>query len=168
MSSFVNISAYKFVDLDNLPERKAHLLPLCRSLDLRGTILLSNEGINMFLAGSREAIDAYLNEIHSFPEFADIDPKESLSDHQPFSRMLVRLKKEIISMGVEAIRPKEKTSPKLTAQELKQWLDQGKDVTLYDVRNDYEYKIGHFKGAIDPNLQSFRDFSSYLEKLKKI
>ena len=112
MPEFVNISVYKFVDLDNLAQRKAELLPLCNQLELRGTILLSLEGINMFLAGTRESIDAFFETLRKQPEFADLQPKESLSDHQPFSRMLVRLKKEIISMGVEAIRPKVRTSPK--------------------------------------------------------
>ena len=111
----------------------------------------------MFLAGTRENIDTFFDTLRKQPEFADLKPKESLSDHQPFSRMLVRLKKEIISMGVEAIRPKVRTSPKLTAKELKQWLDEGKDVTLYDVRNDYEIEVGTFKNCLLYTSPSPRD-----------
>lgn len=162
---FVNISAYKFVDLDNLAERKKVLRPLCQSLNLKGTILLSLEGINMFLAGTREAIDNYMAHIHSMPEFADIKVKESLSDHQPFSRMLVRIKKEIISMGVEAIRPKQKTSPKISADQLKQWLDEGKDLTLLDVRNDYEIEIGTFANALPAGIDHFRKFPEATKEL---
>lgn len=165
MSEFVNISAYKFVDLDNLADRKAELLPLCNRLELRGTILLSLEGINMFLAGTRGNIDAFLDVIRNKPEFSDLPVKESLSDHQPFSRMLVRLKKEIISMGVDAIRPKEKTSPKLTAKELKQWLDEGKDLTLYDVRNDYEIEVGTFQNAVPAGIDHFRLFPEATKRL---
>jgi RluA family pseudouridine synthase len=165
MPEFINISAYKFVDLDNLAERKAMLLPLCQDLDLRGTILLSLEGINMFVAGTRENIDSFVDTISQEPEYADLPIKESISDHQPFSRMLVRLKKEIISMGVEAIRPNVRTSPKLTAKELKRWLDEGKDLTLYDVRNDYEVEVGTFVGAVPAGIDHFRAFPEATKRL---
>lgn len=165
MPEFVNISAYKFVDLNNLADRKAKLLPLCQELELRGTILLSLEGINMFVAGTRENIDIFLETVRQEPEYQDLPIKESLSDHQPFSRMLVRLKKEIISMGVDAIRPKNKTSPKLTAKELKQWLDDGKDLTLYDVRNDYEIEVGTFTDAVPAGIDHFRAFPEATQRL---
>jgi RluA family pseudouridine synthase len=165
MPEFVNISAYKFVDLNNLADRKAKLLPLCQELELRGTILLSLEGINMFVAGTRENIDIFLETVRQEPEYQDLPIKESLSDHQPFSRMLVRLKKEIISMGVDAIRPKNKTSPKLTAKELKQWLDDGKDLTLYDVRNDYEVEVGTFTDAVPAGIDHFRAFPEATQRL---
>ena len=165
MPEFVNIAAYKFVDLDRLAERKADLLPFCQQLDLKGTILLSNEGINMFLAGARESIDSFLKRMREQTEFSDLEVKESLSDHQPFSRMLVRLKKEIISMGVPAIKPKVKTSPKLKAQELKQWLDDGKSVTLLDVRNDYEVEVGTFRNAVPVGVDHFRNFPKAIETL---
>ena len=86
---FINIAAYKFVDLDGLAARKSKLLPLCNSLGLKGTILLSREGINLFLAGTRDAVDELLQHLHWQPEFADLAVKTSISDHQPFSRMLV-------------------------------------------------------------------------------
>ncbi len=162
---FINIAAYKFVELEDLPERKSSLLPFCKSLDLKGTILLSTEGINMFLAGSRNSIDQFLNHLRQSPEFADLPVKESLSDHQPFSRMLVRLKKEIISMGVETIRPLQKTSPKISATQLKQWLDDGKDLTLLDVRNDYEVEVGTFTDAVPVGIDHFRKFPEATKQL---
>ena len=157
--TFVNISAYKFVPIADPVAVKADLLPLCRSLELKGTILVSLEGINMFLAGTRAAIDSYLNHLTIYPDFNDLPIKESLSDHQPFSRMLVRLKKEIISMGVDSIRPALRTSPKLSAAELKQWLDEGKDITLLDVRNDYEVEVGTFTKGHAHRRRSFSQVS---------
>jgi len=162
---FVNISAYKFVPIADPEAVKADLLPLCRSLDLKGTILVSLEGINMFVAGTRTAIDRYLDHLSSYPDFDNLPIKESLSDHQPFSRMLVRLKKEIISMGVESIRPAVRTSPKLPAAELKQWLDEGKDITLLDVRNDYEVEVGTFESATPIGVDHFRKFPDAIKAL---
>ncbi len=164
-ATYVNISGYKFVSLNDLPALKAQLLPLCRQLNLKGTILLSTEGINLFLAGQRKDIDGFLADLRTRPAFADFQAKESLSDHQPFNRMLVRLKKEIISMGVPSIVPEVRTSPKLKAAELKQWLDDGKPVTLLDVRNDYEVEVGTFENATPIGIDHFRDFPEAVEQL---
>ena len=165
MTEFINIAAYKFVELNRLAERKSHLLPLCKSLELKGTILLSKEGINLFLAGKRERVDQLLMQLRSQPEFADLTFKESVSEYQPFTRMLVRLKKEIISMGVDAIQPAKTTSPKITAHELKQWLDEGRDITLLDTRNDYEVEIGTFEKAVPIGIDHFRNFPRAAAKL---
>jgi UPF0176 protein len=158
MSEIVNIAAYKFVTLDRLSERRTELLQLCERLGLRGTILLAPEGINSFLAGSREAIDEYLKTLRGRPEFADLEVKESLADRQPFNRMLVRIKKEIIAFGVPGIDPSKYSSPRVTPRELKRWLDEGRDIKLVDTRNDYEYAIGTFDNAIRLELEEFRDF----------
>jgi RluA family pseudouridine synthase len=163
--TFVNIAGYKFVSLDDLADLKLQLLPRCRQLELKGTILLSNEGINLFLAGSREGVDDFLADLRKLEPFADFEVKESLSDHQPFNRMLVRLKKEIISMGVPAIVPEQRTSPKLKATELKQWLDEGKPVTLLDVRNDYEVEVGTFENATPIGIDHFRKFPDAVNRL---
>lgn len=164
-STFVNIAGYKFVTLDDLPGLKAQLLPRCRELELKGTILLSTEGINLFLAGGRESVDSFVDELRQLKPFTDFEVKESISDHQPFNRMLVRLKKEIISMGVPAIVPEQRTSPKLKATELKQWLDEGKPVTLLDVRNDYEVEVGTFENAMPIGIDHFRKFPEAVNQL---
>ena len=158
MSDIVNIAAYKFVTLDNLEARREHLRELTERLGLKGTILLSEEGINSFLAGTREAIDDYLQVLKSEPEFADIEVKESLSDDQPFSRMLVRIKNEIIAFGVEGIDPRQKTSKRITAKQLKQWYDEGRPFTILDTRNDYEVELGTFKNAVPIGVNHFRNF----------
>ncbi len=163
--TFVNISAYKFVPIADPAAVKSDLLPLCRSLDLKGTILVSLEGINMFVAGKRNAIDRYLEHLKNYPDFDGLPVKESFSTHQPFSRMLVRLKKEIISMGVESIKPAVRTSPKLQAAELKRWLDDGKDITLLDVRNDYEVEVGTFQSAVPIGVDHFRKFPQAIQTL---
>lgn len=161
----VNIAAYKFATLTDLRSLRARLLALCKSWELKGTILLSVEGINLFVAGTAESIEKVLAELRRLPGLEDLTPKYSETEHQPFTRMLVRLKKEIIAFGVPGIEPAKRTSPKLKAQELKQWLDEGRPVTLLDTRNDYEVKLGTFKNALPIGVDHFRDFPAAVAKL---
>jgi UPF0176 protein len=161
--SIVNISAYKFVSLDDLPTLRESLLARCEALALKGTILLAAEGINLFLAGSRASIDGVVSSLHEDSRFADIEPKESVSDEVPFGRMRVRLKQEIITMRVPTIRPEGGRAPAVDAPTLQRWLDQGHDddgreVLLLDTRNDYEVEVGKFPQAVDYRLASFTDF----------
>ena len=165
MAPFTNISAYKFTPLTGLKELRERLLGLCKGWALKGTILLSTEGINLFIAGPPEMVERLVTEIRSIPGLEDLTPKHSPSDHQPFTRMLVRIKKEIIAFGVEGINPALRTSPKLKARELKQWLDEGRPITLLDTRNDYEVKLGTFKGALVPGIDHFRHFPEAVRKL---
>ncbi len=165
MKKIVNIAAYKFVALPDLRLRRARLLALCKSWDLKGTILLSAEGINFFAAGAADKIDLLLAELRSWPGLADLQLKVSQTEHQPFMRMLVRIKKEIIAFGVAGIDPAQRTSPKLPAKELKQWLDEGRPVTLLDTRNDYEVRLGTFKNARPIGIDHFRDFPDAVRKL---
>lgn len=164
-TTIVNIAGYKFVPLDQLETRRETLLALCRELDLKGTILLSQEGINLFLAGLPSATNGFLDVLRQDPVFADFEVKLSPSDHQPYSRMLVKIKDEIIAFGVEGIAPAEYTSPRISARELKQWLDEERPVKLLDTRNDYELAVGTFDGAIDMHLDDFRNFPAAVEKL---
>lgn len=165
VAPIVNIAAYKFIQVDQLQDRRRSLKETCLLLGLKGTILLSREGINLFLAGSRQSIDDFLNHLTADPLFADIAVKESYSDYQPFNRLLVRLKKEIIAFGVEGIDPSKETSPKLSPKQLKQWLDDGKPVTLLDTRNDYEVQLGTFSNATDLKLDHFRNFPQAVRNL---
>jgi RluA family pseudouridine synthase len=165
MSKIVNIAAYKFVTLSDIRALRARLVAQCRAWELKGTILLSVEGINLFIAGEREKIGLLLGELRRLPGLEDLKPKFSETEHQPFTRMLVRLKKEIIAFGVAGIEPGRRTSPKLSAKELKQWLDEGRPVTLLDTRNDYEVKLGTFKRALPIGIDHFRDFPAAVAKL---
>ncbi len=165
--SIVNIFAYKFISLDDLPALRERLFARCEALALKGTILLAPEGINLFLAGSRAQIDGFMAALHDDPRFADVAPKESLSDTVPFGRLRVRLKREIITMRLPAIRPEGGRAPAVDAPTLQRWLDQGHDddgreVVLLDTRNDYETDAGKFPQAIDYRLASFTGFPAAL------
>ncbi|MGZ0170274.1 MAG: sulfurtransferase [Planctomycetales bacterium] len=164
-SSVVNIAAYKFVELDHLSERREQIRELARTLDLKGTVLLSEEGINLFIAGSRSAIDQFLAELGADSRLSDLPLKESLSERQPFTRMLVKIKNEIISFGVDGIDPRQRTSPKLPPEQLKQWLDEGRPVHLLDTRNDYEVEVGTFSNAHVLGIDHFREFPAAIESL---
>ena len=160
-----NLAAYRFVELSGLKELREELLGLCKDAGLRGTILLSLEGVNLFVAGSAEGISKLMERLRRIPGLEDFEGKISESEDQPFRRMLVRIKKEIISFGIEGVEPGKKTSPKLSARELKQWLDEGRKVTLLDTRNDYEVKLGTFKGAVVPDIRTFREFPKAVREL---
>jgi UPF0176 protein len=161
--SIVNISAYKFISLDDLPALRERVLDQCTTPGLKGTVLLAPEGINLFLAGDRAAIDAFMAWLHADERFTDIVPKESLSDAPPFGRMRVRLKKEIITMRLPTIRPEGGRAPAVDALTLQRWLlqgrdDDGRELLLLDTRNDYETAVGAFDDAVDYRLASFTGF----------
>lgn len=161
---FVNLAFYKFVALDRLPELRAELKDFCVLHSLKGTILISAEGINCCIAGGRAAIDALRAHLDADARFSNLPYKESLSDHQPFTRMLVKIKKEIIAFGIP-VDPSGNRAPAVSAIELKQWLDEGREVILLDTRNDYECLTGKFKGAHEMNIRTFRAFPEEAKKL---
>lgn len=165
MSDIINISTYKFAPLADLPPLRERLLKLTHELGLRGTILLSAEGINLFVAGRREALETLLGVLREVPGLEDLQPKESLSDEQPFNRMLVKIKKEIIAFGIEGINPALRPTGKLSAKVLKQWLDEGRPLTLLDTRNDYEIRMGTFRGAVPAGIDHFREFPEAVSRL---
>ena len=160
-----NIAAYKFAPLTDLKPLRDRLLAQCKAAGLKGTILLSTEGINLFVAGPRTEIDALLSELRNVPGLAELPVKFSESSHQPFHRMLVKIKQEIIAFGVEGIDPARRPSPKLAPAELKRWLDEGRPITLLDTRNDYEVKLGTFKNALLLGIDQFREFPEAVKQL---
>lgn len=161
----INIAAYRFLPLSDLRPLRERLQRQCKEWELKGTILLSPEGINLFVAGVSEKIDQLLTLLRSLPGLETLQVKVSETDTQPFRRMLVRIKKEIIAFGVEGIDPARRTSPKLAPRELKRWLDEGRPVTLLDTRNDYEVKLGTFRNALPIGIDQFRDFPRAVSKL---
>ncbi len=163
----LNLSAYKFTPFaeTELPALRDRLRARTAELGLRGTILLATEGINLFVAGPRPATDALVAELRALPGLADLTPKESQSDERPFNRMLVKIKKEIIAFGQEGIDPARDPAARLEAATLKQWLDEGRPVTLLDTRNDYEIRLGTFKNALVPGIDHFRDFPAAVRRL---
>jgi UPF0176 protein len=165
VSAVTNISTYRFAELTELKDLREELIAFCKARELKGTILLSSEGINMFVAGAADVIELLLEKLRKIPGLEGLEPKVSISDKQPFNRMLVRIKREIISFGMEGIRPANYTSPKIAAAELKRWLDEGRPITLLDTRNDYEVQLGTFKGAVIPHINTFREFPEAVRKL---
>lgn len=170
--SLIAISCYKFVTLDDRPALRAELTECCLALGLKGTILLAPEGINIFLAGHRAAIDAIVEHLHRDPRFADIEPKESTTDLPPFGKLRVRLKKEIITMKQPLIRPEAGRAPAVAAATLKAWLDRGCDdagrpVVLLDTRNDYEVDAGSFADAVDYRIGRFSEFPARVAEMHR-
>ncbi|WP_050463527.1 sulfurtransferase [Herbaspirillum autotrophicum] len=162
-TSYINIAAYKFITFSDTVEKRPQFLEFCQKHNLRGTVILSPEGINLFLAGKRADIDAFLGWLRADPRFADIEVKESESEHQPFNRMLVKLKAEIITMKYPLIKPEEGRAPFVEPLTLKRWLDQGHDdngkpVVMVDTRNAFEVDVGTFDNTIDYRISKFTEF----------
>jgi UPF0176 protein len=154
---------YKFVKLADCAALRESLLAQCDALGISGTLLLAEEGINGTIAGTRSGIDAILAYLRSDPRLADLEHKESSADHPPFYRMKVKLKKEIVTMGVPGIDPTERVGQYVKPED---WnaLISDPDVLLIDTRNDYEVEVGTFKGAVDPRITTFREFPDYVKK----
>lgn len=175
--STVNIATYKFVPILEPEFWREPLRDRCSTLDLKGTIIVAPEGINVFLAGTREAISSFLDYLRNDAlfqgRFADLDIKESFSESQPFGKMVVRIAKEIITMRHPGTPcPSDRRAPSVSPQQLKDWLDRGVDddgrpVVLLDTRNDFEVKMGTFKNALELNLDMFSQFPSRFEQLSK-
>jgi len=161
----LNVAAYKFVALDDLGRRRRELREFCENRHMRGTILLSTEGINLFVAGKDEPVDGLLDLLQADPAIGKLDIKRSRSVDIPFRRMLVKLKNEIISFGVPGVDPVGAPSPKVPPSKLKQWLDSGRELVLLDVRNDYEVELGTFAGAKPIGVDNFRDFPAAVAEL---
>lgn len=160
--SYVVAALYKFVSLPDYKALREPLLEYCRAADVRGTLLLAQEGINGTIAGSREGIDSVLAHLKEDSRLADLEHKESLHVERPFLRMKVKLKREIVTMGVAGVDPNQRVGTYVDAAEWNRFVNDP-EVTLVDTRNDYECAIGSFSGAIDPALQSFREFPAWVE-----
>ncbi|MGV0104000.1 rhodanese-related sulfurtransferase [Nostoc sp. DSM 114160] len=152
---------YKFVKLPDFTEKREPLLSYCQTQGVKGTILLALEGINGTIAGSRQAIDSVLWFLRSDPRLADLESKESYTETPPFERMKVRLKQEIVTLGLPEIDPNEQVGIYVNPEE---WNDliSNPEVTVIDTRNDYEVNIGTFQGAENPQTESFREFPDYV------
>ncbi|TWU60198.1 putative rhodanese-related sulfurtransferase [Rubripirellula tenax] len=152
---------YRFVPLDDHVELREPILQCMIGSDVRGTLLLAGEGINGTVAGPRSGIETLLDFLRLDPRLADLDVKWSTCDEMPFRRSRVRLKKEIVTLGVDGIDPLDSVGTYVDAEDWNALIDDP-DVTLVDTRNDYEVAIGTFEGAINPNTESFRDFPEFV------
>lgn len=163
MSYFLTAALYKFVELSDFASLRAPLLACCEKNQIKGTILLAPEGINGTIAGAPESVRAVLEFLRSDSRFADLVHKESRSEKAPFYRLKVRLKREIVTMGVPDINPNEMAGEYVKPEEWNKLLDDP-DVVVVDVRNDYEVSIGTFKGAIDPHTKSFSELPEWVKR----
>ena len=161
----LNIAGYKFEPLNNIADLVLSFQSICDDLDLKGSVYLSPNGINFSLAGSREAVENYLHFLEQDKRFLNIPLKKTYSETQPFRRMKVRLKKEIISLGRDDIDPRELTGEYVTPQELLSIYENNEDVVVLDTRNEYETRVGIFENAVDLQLDTFRDFPKAIEQL---
>ncbi len=153
---------YKFVSLPDYVALRDPLLATLTENGIKGTLLLAEEGINGTVSGTREAIDALLDWFRRDPRLADIDHKESYCDEQPFYRTKVKLKKEIVTLGVPGVDPNQRVGTYVEPRDWNALIDDP-EVLLIDTRNDYEVAIGTFEGAIDPQTKSFREFPDYIK-----
>ena len=162
MNQFVVCALYKFVALEDYKAIRQPLLEAMESNGIKGTLLLASEGINGTVSGTQEGIDALLAWLNSDDRFNPISFKLSYHDNQPFYRTKVKLKKEIVTMGVEGIDPRNTVG---TYVKPKDWnaLISDPDVLLIDTRNDYEIEIGTFEHAVNPNTKTFREFPEYVK-----
>jgi UPF0176 protein len=159
----LNVSAYLFTRIDDREQLRPVLRERATQRDLKGTILLAEEGINLFLAGDAASVRSFLDDLRRDARFAALTAKESWSAAQPFGRLLVKLKREIIRMDHPAIRPEAERAPAVAPADLRRWLDQGHDdtgreVVLLDTRNAFEVDYGTFTGAVDWRIERFTQF----------
>jgi UPF0176 protein len=163
MSEITVCAMYRFVQLENFETLRQPRLDQMLALDVKGTLLLAQEGINGTVSGAKQSIDSFLSWLKQDDRLAEIDYKFSFDDVQPFYRTKVKLKKEIVTMGVEGIDPNQVVG---TYVKPKDWnaLISDPEVAVIDTRNEYEVEIGTFKGAVNPHTASFREFPAYVEK----
>ena len=162
-NKIVVAAMYKFVHLPDFVELREKLVQVCEKQSLKGTLLLAEEGINGTVAGDRDGIENLLCFLRQDPRFSDLEHKESFVSEMPFYRMKVRLRKEIVTMGIPGTDPNQLTGSKVDHA---QWnaLISDPEVLVIDTRNEYEYGIGTFKNAISPRTTTFREFPEYVSR----
>jgi UPF0176 protein len=155
---------YKYVHIENPSEFAEQHLAFCKSLGLLGRILVAEEGINGTVSGAVEQTEAYMNAMHDDPRFADMGFKVDSTNEAAFHKMFVRVKKEIVNFSLDDdVNPRETTGTYLEPMEFYEALQQD-DVVVIDARNDYEFDIGHFRSAIRPDVQTFREFPEWVRE----
>ena len=163
LDKYIISTFYKFLVLENYKELKIKFDKSLSKTNIKGTILLANEGVNGTIAGSESDLKKFFLYMDKFSQFKDITPKFSSSNKNPFLRMKVRLKKEIVTIGIPEVSPSNLVGKYLNVEEWNEFLN-GSDSIIIDTRNDYEVSIGTFKNSINPKIKSFRNFPNWVQK----
>lgn len=169
MKEFTILLFYKYVHIDNPEEVRDAQRKLCVDLGLKGRLIFAEEGLNVTLEGTKENVKAYIEELKKDPRFLHIHFKRSVGTGDAFPKLSVKARKEIVSLHLEHdINPNEITGKHLKPEELKQWYEEGKEFYVIDMRNDYEYRVGHFKDSVLMPVQNFRDIPSALSHIEHL
>ncbi|GIR61984.1 MAG: UPF0176 protein [Alphaproteobacteria bacterium] len=163
LDKYIISTFYKFLVLENYKELKIKFDKSLSKTNIKGTILLANEGVNGTIAGSESDLKNFFLYLDKFSQFKDITPKFSSSNKNPFLRMKVRLKKEIVTIGIPEVSPSNLVGKYLNVEEWNEFLNES-DSMIIDTRNDYEVSIGTFKNSINPKIKSFRNFPNWVQK----
>lgn len=163
MKEIVIAAFYKFIPLNDFETMREPILTTMQSMGVKGTILLAKEGVNGGFAGTREQMEAFYSFLRTYSAFVDLHFKETFDVKNPYEKSKVKLRKEIVTMGIDEIAPVDLQETYLSPDE---WnaLIQDPEVILLDTRNDYEYELGTFKNAINPNIENFREFPEYVQQ----
>ena len=167
MTQFLVAALYKFVPLEDYADLRLPLHEVCTTNGVFGSLLLAREGVNGTIAGPEQGIRAVLEHMRGDPRLADLVHKESWCEHIPFKRMKVRLKKEIVTLGVPSVDPRKHVGTYVSPQDWNSLISEP-DVLIIDTRNDYEFAFGTFKGAVNPETRSFRQFPDWLKQQRDL
>ncbi len=171
MNTHEIILFYKYVRIENPGQLMMHQKELQARLGLKGRTIIAEEGINATLEGTTEAIDAYLEDLFSDPRFENTHIKRDPSDGNSFPRTSVKVRKEIVALGLDAscdVDPNVMTGKRLAPEQLHQWLREGKELYIVDMRNAYEVLVGHFDGSILPDMDNFRQLPQFTESIRHL
>ena len=157
------LSFYKFVDLDGLPEIKESLLSFCGKNSIDGTFILASEGINATVAGPREGVEGLIAYLESDTRLSGAQYKLTYNEKSPFHRLKVKFKKELVPMGIDGVRPQRLSGQRVPPEQWNELISRP-DVLLIDTRNDYENRVGTFRGAVNPETAHFREFPEYVRE----
>jgi UPF0176 protein len=159
---------YKYVTIENPEAFAAQMRLLATKHRLLGRVLIAEEGINATVEGEIEGTEAFAHELQEDPRFADMQIKQSVGDGGAFLKLVVKVREQIVGTRFpkNKVDPRVRTAPRIAPEELKRWFEEGEDFTIVDMRNDYEFKSGHFKGSVNPGLENSRDLPDAMPKLE--
>lgn len=167
---YYSITFYKYFNFKDVEEKRFPLRDMMLNHNIKGKIIISKEGVNGAICGLKQDVKEFMKNIKNIDEnLKDLDPRVTLSDIQTFKRTLVKIREELVPLGVSGITPNsEGGGNPLDPKELLEWYENDEEFVIIDARNDYEWEVGKFKGAENPNIEKFRDFKKYVDKLEDL